>query len=86
MSVDMRVFRRQQGKGLAQKRKEAGYTQKELARYIGVSVSYVRAWEYGQREIPPTALHAMTLLVKPRIEQRIQDTMYLTGYAPLFAL
>jgi len=43
-------------------RKRAGFTQKELARHLGVSHMAVAYWEWGSRRIPalfPLALEAL---------------------------
>jgi len=75
------------GKRLAALRKEAGYTQTELARELGVSQRMISHYE-GQSEYPPTAvlpklaqlLHVSTdelLGIKPQPKNRQPDSRLL---------
>lgn len=63
------------GKRLREERKYRGYSQEEIAEYLGVSRATVSQMENGNRKIKPTELQNLADLYEMPIDVLVEGTM-----------
>ncbi len=74
MTQDEKRYFMELGSRLAQRRKEAGLTQVQLAEALGISQQMVASYEVGRRRIPVSMLPVLAQALKVQIDALLGGT------------
>ncbi len=82
ISDNERAFFIELGQRIAQRRKDQGITQVQLAELLGVSLQAMNSFEKGRRRVPVSSLPAIARAVSATLDELIVDVSPVPAAAP----